>query len=148
MALALRALLDFNILDFWRELAWAAVTGMGIALVVSLAEGLKPKTAALFFAYLLFSLAYGYGALAEINYLPDHSPPKVFHAQVSDLRVNHGKTTTYSVILGRWGAFPAGQEVKVNRAYFESLHKDETVCAFLFEGYLGFRYMEVGNCPA
>ncbi len=146
-ALAIRALLDSNIIDgwqlFWTTLGGTAVCVAPIYLLVQEFHG-RPGSV-LTFGMLM--LGYSYGAVSVANVSLDRSEPERHAARVIDTRVAGSDNKTYELRLTAWGPRTSEENVDVTRAFHERVSKGDTVCVYLWPGALGVRWYEVWDCP-
>jgi len=149
LALALRAMLDFNIFDYSRIWIPAVVIGVAyvvIANVVSKEFGLK--SAMDYFTIVVLTtitFAYGYGAVVVVNCLFDKSVPQVFHAKVLDKRISSGKTTSYYLELAPWGERDEADEVSVPEDVYDRANINNDVNIYFMEGRFGIPWFEVNT---
>jgi hypothetical protein len=144
--LALRVMTDMNLLD-WRAPLYvsAALTCMlGAAAVLSDSSLKEAGRAALI--VLLLSAAYGFGASMQINALLDHSPTTVYRAEITDMRVSHGRHTSYNLYLAPWGPKLEPDHVTVSRRFYNSVSAGDSVCLALRSGALNIPWYTVHQC--
>ncbi len=147
IGLAMRALSDFNLLDWQAALLFTfalAAALMGLLLAFDRGLSRKPSAAV---AVLFATSALAYGFVCETNAMLDASLPKVFQTVVADKQVTHGRgSTTFNLVLGSSGTWAAGQRLHVTRAYYRAVGIGQTVCVTLRSGAWGIRYADAGPC--
>jgi hypothetical protein len=147
-ALALHALFSIHLLHWQAGLPFAAAGAVvlgGIALRVD--QQLKQRSgAALAFAGVM--LAYGYGAGAELDTVPDRSAPQWFQVKVDGKHVSHGRKTTWYLDLAPWGPRTDEADVSVPKMLYQSLRAGDLTCVGLYEGALEAPWFVVQACPA
>ncbi|GEJ57532.1 hypothetical protein [Anaeromyxobacter diazotrophicus] len=144
--LALRALLDFHVLDHRPLLVWAGCATLLMAALVLVGE---PSLRRRWPAALLLALLVGahpWGALAEANVLLDGGEAQRFEATVVDKHVVSGKHTSYDLRLTPWGPVREEDTVEVDRALYEGTEVGDEVCVALKPGALGVRWFVVARC--
>ncbi len=147
IGIALRALMDVELLRFADILPWVAgVAAFTFAFLLSTTNEFKytklkdATIAALIFLLLSF---YGYGVSVEANFLLDNSAPQEFEAQVTDKHISNGKTTTYYLTLAPWGPRKEAEDITVTEEYYEQIPAGETIPVLLYSGALDVPYLVV-----
>ena len=136
--LALRSLLDFEILDyrnFW--LPAVSITGVVALVMFSMTFEFKfKKTVDYFSAVFLvgFLFMYSYGGIINYNCIYDDSQAAVYSSEILDMRISTGKMTTYYVELNPWGPETEIEEVSISEELYKELVVGETVNLYLHEG--------------
>jgi hypothetical protein len=143
IALALRAWLDINVLDWQRALEIAAIAGLAVGLL-SLAARSKAKYSAVML--LVFSLIWASGATVFYNSYFDTSAPSVFRTPITGMHKTSGKTASYYLKLEPWGPRTAAQDVEVARDFYDTASVGTAVCVYLLSGALDVRWFEVWRC--
>jgi hypothetical protein len=147
-ALAIRALLDSNVLDWERMLILTlVVTVLCVLAMWLLVRELRAKASSTFLLGVLMA-AYAYGGATLANVELDSGKPEVFETPVLGSHTSSGKSTTYYLNLGAWGPRTEAEDVAVSRDYFDAAVGRKTVCVYLFRGALSVRWFEVWDCPA
>ena len=147
VTLALRSLLDFDILEY--KNLWLSATV--ITVVVSLAlftatneiKFKKKGDFATVFFVMAFVFVYAYGGVVNYNCLYDTSQPEPYVSEVVDRRVSTGKTTSYYVEVAPWGPVTATDEVSVTEDLYNQLAVGDAVNIYLMEGKLGIPWFEI-----
>ncbi len=130
LALALRAFLDFSIVDAKMLLTpVAAITAILAGLILTKSKESSGKVG-LKLLIVVFVAVYAYGLTVMGNCLFDRSRPEVFHTQVLEKHVSSGKSTTYHVKLAPWGPIAEPDDVTVPRMLYDrvSAGKEVSVC--------------------
>lgn len=141
LALCIRALMDFNILQYhnvWKGTLLLAGLFMAVLLVRSREftfRSAKDYGVAIGIAILV--LAYSFGAVVTANCTWDNSTTSVYHAQVTGKHISSGKTTTYYVSLTPWGPQKEVDDVSVSKAMYNRLHAKDDVSVYFRQGWFG-----------
>ena len=146
MILGLRAMLDFDLLEWRQVLGPVALVAVVLTLLLIRADSTLPRRPAMLGAALLFMIAYAYGGIVEANALLDRSPPQVFKVPVISKRVTSGEHPTARLLLDRWGARTFTTDVAVPRAFYDQVKPGDPVCVQLRPGALAIPWYAVGNC--
>jgi hypothetical protein len=143
LALLLRALLDYNILQWDKLLVVALIALLSVtAIVLALTKEWRAKKVAIF--YLLFALlTYIPGAVIQINCTFDTKEPTSLAATVQDLTISTSSKSpdTYNVHV----VLDTGEELTLatGKEHYESLRIGEKVEVYVFPGVLGISYAYV-----
>jgi len=89
-------------------------------------------------------LGFGVPALIDVRF--DAAPAQPCHATVTSMYVSHGKSTSYHLRLGPWGAMPQGGGVQVSSSLYAALNPGDQVCIGLHPGALGLPWYTVRQC--
>jgi hypothetical protein len=148
--LCLRAMLDDHVLAVMPVLIYGFIAGLPLVLTACM---LAPRDAAKPWGFplmllLMVALPYGSGALLLADVGFDHQPAKVFPTQVLGKYISPGKHSTSHLVLAPWGPKVMGDDMTVNRAYYEHVDVDTKVCVNLHRGAVGLRWYEVQDCAA
>ena len=146
MALALRAVLDFNVLEFPGWVWIAVVIGSFVMTILFMLPSFKLATKPGRFyitglSMCLLNTFYAYGILIMTNCLLDKSIPAEFETQVANKRISRGESTTYYVVLKPWGTLSEEQEMSVTPGEFESVDKGDEVTVLQHAGYLKVKWI-------
>src|SRR5262249_22796829 len=142
LVVALRALQDFSLLDWQPVLIWALVLTPALAIPLFAGDREVPKRPVTASFLLILTYAFAWGSIAEVNAMFDTSTPQNFQTTIRSMRVSHGKSTSYHVVLGPWDGRPAGDDVFVPYAFYAWHRPGDPICVVLRNGRLGFRYYE------
>jgi hypothetical protein len=138
LAIGLRAVLDYNILQYGNAWKGALLVAAGLMtfLLVRSKEFLfrSPKKYGIVFFFAVLSLIYGFGAVVTVNCTWDRAAPTVYHAQVTEKRVSSGKTTTYYATLTPWGPQADVDDVAVSKEMYNRLQKGDDVRVYFRRG--------------
>jgi hypothetical protein len=147
-ALAVRAMLDFDMIDWIQPLCG----GLGLAAIPFLLALRAERAArqpwmALFSAVIL--LAWGYGTISLANVRLNRAPPKIHRAVV----VGHGGSAdddpTLSLRAVDAGAnLPVIKDLDVSETRFNASPIGSVACVAIYPGWLGWRSAEIVECPA
>ena len=146
LVLALRALLDFNLLHWTPLLTISLVLTAAIVFVVANADrsiGSRPATLLLIS---LFAACYSYGLAAHANSFLDHSTPQTFPVPVVGKHVSDDRSPTYYLHLDPWGPQTAPTEVSVPSSLYASISPGRQVCVYLHSGALRIPWYVVAQC--
>ncbi len=152
LVLCLRAMLDFNLLEYgnaWKLTLLVAAIFMTLLLVQSrefVFQSLKDYGLAAFFAVL--AVAYGFGLVVTLNGAFDKSKPSLYPAQVISKRISSGKSTTYYLRLTPWGPQKESDDVTVSKQLYNRLRQGDAVNVGLWKGWLGIPWFAVSPVPA
>lgn len=146
LAVALRALQDINLLDWQPTLIWSFALAAMLAVPLFAGDKEAPKRPFTAAFLVILTYAYAWGSLAEANSMFDTSTPQIFPTTIRSMHVNHGKSTSYHLVLGSWHDRPAGDDVRVSHVFYAGHRTGEPICVALRGGWLGFRYYEARPC--
>jgi hypothetical protein len=136
LALALRALLDFELLNYDR--LWPSIGILifllTILILVGSREFSKPKEYLQLLPILMVLLAYVYGGLVILNCVFDNSKPILYEATVLNKRIDSGKSTTYHLELTAWGTVEEGEEVTISEEQYNNIDIKDRVTVAQKEG--------------
>lgn len=139
-ALALRALLDFEILKY--QNLWTPVLSLTLLLAVLLVRSTNEFSfakASDYFTVLVVTMlmvGYAYGGCVIINCFYDPSTPQVYQAEVLKKRIDRGKATTYHFTLTAWGPRTESKEVSVSEELYEQVQVGHPVSIYVGKGLL------------
>ncbi|SHH36591.1 hypothetical protein SAMN04488109_3878 [Chryseolinea serpens] len=149
MCVMVRALLDFNILDFKK--AWmltGVITTLLIILVGFKNSELKFKTGTEIFTSIFIAvvlMAYSFGTAVTLNGLLDTSAPEVFTVKIVSKHVSGGKVTTYHLMLEPWGDQKESEDATVSSDFYHSIDAGESVEVYRMKGELGIPWFFVAE---
>ncbi len=106
LSLSLRALFDFNILEF-KQLWITTGTLAACVIILILIATRFPEFKSIhdYFAILTFIIlayAYSFGAYTISNCLFDNSDPEYYQTKVIQKEISKGRSTTYYIIVASW----------------------------------------------
>lgn len=149
MAICIRALLDYNIID--HNNVWVSATIITLTFMTALLVGnkeFKLKNIKGFFTTLFLSVflfAYSYGSVITVNCMFDKSQPEVYSAKVLSKRISSGKTTSYYLELASEGLQQEVEEVSVTQDFYERINKNDVVELYLMHGLLDVPWIIVSD---
>ena len=146
LVLALRALLDFNLLE-WKPIATVTIlVAVLLTFAIAASDSSLRKRPAMVILFSLFTVAYGYGIAVQADVLPDRNSPQLFHGTVTDKHESTGKTTTYHLELSPWGPQSGPNEVTVQYDLYRNVAAGESVCLWVYPGMLHAQWYQVTTC--
>lgn len=137
LALLLRSVFDYELMHTLVLGCYAIALGVVFWLCVCAVDQSVRTKAGSAIALLGFSLVYGYGTAVQANALLDRSPEQSYSAEVKDKRILSGKTTTYQLNLGPWGAFPDSNRIRVGQTTYEYIQRGDVVHMVVRQGAFG-----------
>lgn len=148
MALALRAMMDFEILEYttalWLTIALIAAI---VSVLYMLPSFKKPQQPIRFYGtgllIMFLNLFYSYGLLVEANCQLDTSEPARYKTTVVDKRVSRGKSTIYYLDLKPWGTLTNVKAVTVTRKQYETVSKGDPLIVRQYAGYLNVPWIRI-----
>jgi hypothetical protein len=146
LVLALRALLDLNLLHWTPILTISALLAAAMMLVVAKADRSIGSRPVALFVISLFAAPYAYGLASHANSLLDHSTPQTFPVTVVGKHISDDKSPTYYLHLNPWGPQPAPTEVSVPSPLYASTSTGQQVCIYLHSGALRVPWYVVAEC--
>lgn len=136
LALALRSLLDFSIIDAkLLLLPVLAITAVFSGLMLAKSKEFTGK-AWIKLLPIIFVAVYAYGLTVMGNCLFDESRPEVFGVKVMDKRISGGRSTTYYVKLAPWGPITEADDATVPRSLYEQIQVGKEVYVVKKDGIL------------
>lgn len=142
--LMVSAVLDYHLID-WTPVHFAAAT---IALAISALAArvdkqlIRKKT---IFIIAPLMIAYGYGAIIDVNALADQSKPVKYETHVVSKRITSGKGSHPQLTIQSWGDQPGG-DVAVGMGVYKMVDSGSTVCVFKHEGAFRLPWYDVDLC--
>jgi hypothetical protein len=122
LSLSLRALFDYNILDF--EQLWITTGTCAVLLIIVILVATRLprfKSAQDYFGILtlmILTYSYSFGAYTLSNCLFDNSVPEYYHSNVIKKEISHGRSTTYYIIVTSWHDTEKIEKVTVSSAEY------------------------------
>lgn len=149
--LALRAMLDVELVDPWRAIGWGVVAGLPLFFV--LLRGVTSEAAlrgrlVLGAAVLLFAACYGGGALVLLNARFDSQMARVSPVSVVGKHASSGKHTTYYVDVSGWPGYGSGHSFRVSHDDYDIVNKGDRLCALEHPGAFGLGWLDLASCPS
>jgi hypothetical protein len=87
--------------------------------------------------------AYSFGLTASTNCFLDESHPQTMTAQVIWKRINHGRSTSYDLVLSPWGKYADGNTVTIKKDVFYQIRRGDSVLIQLYTGKWGIPWYQV-----
>ena len=147
MAIGLRSLLDFKILEYssvWVPVLLIASICITIIVFCDLEyRSGKPNMFLSIFGLILLSFSYAYGTYVSLNCVFDSSKPEIHVASILKKRMTSGKTTTYYLELTPWGKQTEPDEVSVSKALYNSFQENDDVNIYLMKGKFEIPWFEI-----
>ncbi|MDQ6469831.1 hypothetical protein RB619_04175 [Flavobacterium sp. LHD-80] len=147
LALCLRSLLDFQILDYsnlWVPMIIIAI--IYITILLFCVSDIKYEKAYDYlnaFGIVLLALSYAYGSYTTVNCVYDNSKPELFNAVVLEKGINSGKNKTYYLNLTPWGPRKESERVTVNQSFYENTQVNDEVNVYLMKGKFEIPWFQV-----
>jgi hypothetical protein len=146
--LLMRAMNDVGVLDYPRALAYAAVAAVVLTWAAFKSDaGLRSRPAS---ALLLLAVLcpYGFGVTVLGDSQLDHRPARDYRVEVLTRHVSRGsRSTTYHLLLDRWGPRANPNDVTVPRQLYEAAQPGSYVCVHQGPGLLDIPWFVVNPCP-
>jgi hypothetical protein len=140
LALGLRAVLDFSILDYndgWYLMVIISVILCALYTLPTEERKLRKAKDYVFIGImLLIMFFYSYGICVTGNCVLDKSEAQRFRATVIEKRISGGKVDTYYLKLTPWGTLKEPEEVQVTRDEYGLVSEGSEVTVMQHEGYL------------
>jgi hypothetical protein len=89
---------------------------------------------------------YSVGVIHTADTVPDHSIPQPFQAQVLDMHVSHGRSTSYYLSLAPWGPMTSVSNVDVSPRTYNQVQVGDYVCLGLYPGFLHAPWYTLTSC--
>jgi hypothetical protein len=140
LALALRAIMDFNL--FYKFQLWLYIIVITlIILVVILLNTEEYKTKKwLPIPIAIFIFSYVFGIIVLSNCLLDQSIPTRYTSYVREKHISRGKSTSYYLTVDPWGPVLTTEDVEVSQHLYENVEKQENLYLYLKKGFLGIEW--------
>jgi hypothetical protein len=149
LALALRALLDFNLLSY--KAIWVpiviATAGLSFVFITVMKKFLQNDESRMskIFYIICFKAVYSYGAVIVSNCYYDNSTITVFTSEVLDKHKSTGKHTSYYLTLRAWGPINEDDDTDVDPQFYDVVEKGDIVSVYFQKGRLGIPWYYVGK---
>jgi len=136
--LLMRALLDYNVLDYsntWAPSILVTVFAMVVALIGNKEFAFKKAKDYLSAALIIpFFFCASYGGLILLNCYYDQSEEQAFQSVVLSKRTSSGKHTSYYVELTPWGKQTEAEEVSIDSDLYDQFEAGDTAYVYLKKG--------------
>jgi hypothetical protein len=146
LILALRFFQDFQMIRWMQILAPSIAIGGFLTFLAVRSDFAVQKRPWVIAPTLLFLVVYGCGLVTQTNTLLDRSQPRVFEATVLAKHVSTGRSTTWYLTTGPWGAQQNAGDISVSRSLYRASIPGQTVCFNLFPGALKIPWYFVSAC--
>ncbi len=146
LILALRFFQDLQLVRWTQILAPSIVIGAVLTFLAVRSDFAVQKRPWAIAPTLLFLVVYGCGVVTQANALLDRSQPQLFEANVLAKHFSTGRSTTWYLTTGPWGAKQNGGDISVSRSLYYASAPGQTVCFRLFPGALTIPWYFVSAC--
>jgi hypothetical protein len=146
IAVFIRSMQDFNLLDWKPALQWSLCMTAVLTVPLLINEPSLRKKPYLGLYGVMFLSLYSFGSIAGMNEVLDSSRAHSYRTTIVDMHIQSGKSQSYHLVLGGWNGRPEGDDVRVSYAFYRERQIGELICVYLRDGWLGFRYYNVGEC--
>ncbi len=147
MALALRGLLDFQLLSYTQMWLPVILGTLVVCLLLVICSqpfhAHRKKWMITIFTYLFLAMVYSYGAFMNLNCFADNSHPQYYTVKVLDKHISSGKQTTYYLKLQSWGPVQKEDEVSVSQDVYNKINTGGRVNIYLKKGLLQVPWLVV-----
>ena len=138
-ALILRAILDFNILDYGPIWLPTAVIGVVLAILLMVKEPgfslQRLRSVGMVLLFSLFTGAYAFGSISILNAYFDHARREVFTATILDKKESQSKySTTYYLHLTPWVNDKEQEKVDVPQSLYRTVKTGDAVQVVVMQG--------------
>ena len=150
MIIMIRALTDFDILEYQNAWIYTAIATPIVLLI--LARGSKSdfdteesksgKILTYSFSAIIIGLFIFFGSLM-VNCAFDESKPVKFESTVLEKRVSSGKTTRYLLTISPWESINKEMEVGVTKSQYDSIEENENVIVYQQKGLINIPWFYV-----
>ncbi len=141
---AARALFDVDMFDWQPWLEAAAIAGaVGAVAMPMLFPELKSAGAMITVGICAF--AFGLGCVGSADTILDRGEAQIYKAQIVEKYVTHGKSTSYTWVLGAWGPITGTRE-SVDSDLYDQLQVGDMACVHFHPGALRLRWYTISTC--
>jgi hypothetical protein len=145
--LALRAGMDFRLLDWKLSLALGALLGAALAAAVAPQLLTLPARLVMLALALAAALAWGWGLGVAANGLFDRAPPVIHAAKVLGRRVSRGsRSKSYFLDIAPTNIAGLGDSVSVGFSLYRRVGVGDEVCIDEHAGALHWRWFKIRTC--
>jgi len=145
-ALFLRAMWDVSFLNKLPLAGLCIVAGLALAqFVISADRQLRAFRVGVVTVFLV-AQAYSFGAITQLDILPDRSAPQRFETQVISKSFVAGQYSSWLLHVGPWGPQSNASEIQVSRDFYQSIQPNQTICIYLRRGFLRIPWYIVRRC--
>lgn len=151
LALSVRVLTDFNILNWWMMIAWSVLGAICIAGGICMMDTRARENLNRFGQVALFGIAYGYGALAMSNIVLDPHHASETRTEIVDMRVHvsggaKGGSIWHEVKVDPSASPEGAAWIHVRPDVYGGLYRGEPVCVHSGRGLFAVRWFDVRFC--
>ncbi len=142
-SLALRAIMDFNILA-WNTILVPviSITVVFYLAIFLVATDIRKKVITVV-SIMLFCGVYGFGTAIILNGIMDSSSPKNFEAEIRDKHISSGKSMSYYLKLSPWGPQKNVEDVRVSKNRYDQYKINDKVLIQLSKGALNIPWYTI-----
>lgn len=133
--LLLRAFIDWRILDYQAIVMPAIIIGFSIGFLVLWPLFKVVGNKAIIAALMLF-MAYGVGGAVYINCAYDRSQSEIYSVKIIDFNINHGKSTSYYVVVDQFYG-QNNKKVKISKAKYTEFNRGDYLTIYAKKGKFG-----------
>ena len=141
LSLSLRALFDYNILDFnqlWITTGTFAVLLIVIILIATKLPAFKSaQDYFVIFTLIILAYSYSFGAYTVANCLFDNSAPEYYQSKIIQKEVSKGRSTTYYIIVTSWHDAEKIEKVTVSLDDYNQIAIGDEVAIAEMKGLFG-----------
>lgn len=141
LSLSLRALFDYNILEYNQLWITTGTLAVLLIIVILIATKLpKFKSAQDYFAIftlIILTYSYSFGAYSVSNCLFDNSSPKYYQTNIVQKEISTGRSTTYYIIVTSWHDAEKIEKVTVNAEEYNLTSVGDNIAIAEMKGFFG-----------
>jgi hypothetical protein len=153
MFMVLRAMRDFDLIDWKRALLLAALVGVAYSVLAYMAFRLareprtRGKSSKITWIFITcIGAAYGWGLNAEINGVKAFRSTEIYRAKIQDKWVTSGKYRTPTLLLASQNTALNTDQYRVGKTLYERINKGDQVCINVHTGLLSLRWYVITDC--
>jgi hypothetical protein len=141
LSLSLRALFDYNILEY--NQLWVTTGTFAIILIILILIATKLPTFRsaqdyfVIFTLVILAYSYSFGAYTVSNCLFDSSSPKYYKTNIVQKEISKGRSTTYYIIVTSWHDAEKIEKVTVNSDEYELTSIGDEIAIAEMKGLFG-----------
>jgi hypothetical protein len=147
LALALRTVLDDSFLDWRLLLIYTGAGTVAACLLVAVIDGRQVRKWYGWLAVALFTAAYSYGLVGQVDTLLDRAEARIYPVTVLGKHIDSdSKHTSYYVSVTPWGAEKETSDVSVTAGFYSRIAVGQHLCMGVQPGALGIRWDYLAFC--
>jgi hypothetical protein len=147
LVLTVRALTEYDLLEWQLALGASLIIGGTFALLLALADRSVLNSVSRFILVLPFALFYAFGAVAQANVWLDVSPPTIEQVAVVGKHGSSGtRRASWYLSLAPWGPRTTPEDVLIARPLYDSVRPGDKVCVTVHPGALSISWFSVAPC--